>query len=84
MARFLGAPMRWLLGVFRSRIHGDARFMNWRERRRILNPKHRGLVLGKKQRLSCDDSFKNLVLVAPAGNARKLTQSNVQTGTPGG
>ena len=44
--------------------------MNWRERRRFLNPKHRGLVLGRKARLSQQDSFKNLVLVAPTGSGK--------------
>ncbi len=44
--------------------------MNWRERRRFLNPKQRGLVLGRKARLSQQDSFKNLVLVAPTGSGK--------------
>ena len=47
--------------------------MNWFERRRFLNPRHCGIVLSPKYRLSAADSFKNLVLVAPTG-AGKTTR----------
>ncbi|MDY7091802.1 MAG: type IV secretory system conjugative DNA transfer family protein [Acidobacteriota bacterium] len=70
MASFLGTPFRWLFGIFRSHIHGDARFMRWWERRRFLHPRHHGLVLGRNQRLSRQDSFKNLALVAPTGSGK--------------
>ena len=44
--------------------------MNWFERRRFLNPQHRGLVLSSRQRLSRADSCKNLALVAPTGSGK--------------
>ncbi len=44
--------------------------MSSRERRRFLTPHHQGSVLGKDQRLSLEDSFRNLVLVAPTGSGK--------------
>lgn len=67
LARLLGAPFRWLLGIFRSKIHGDARWMSRGEQRRFLSPRHQGLVFSAKHRLSLEDSFKHLALVAPTG-----------------
>lgn len=44
--------------------------MNWWERRRFLNPRHKGIILAPKLRLSQADSFKNLALVAPTGSGK--------------
>ena len=61
---------RWLRGIFRSDVHGRARWMDQVEMSRFLSPKHSGLVLSEKQRLSQDESFKNLSLVAPTGSGK--------------
>jgi type IV secretory pathway TraG/TraD family ATPase VirD4 len=70
LARVLSAPWRWLLGVFRSRVHGDARWMSRRERQRFLSPENAGIVLSSQYRLSRRDSFTNLALVAPTGSGK--------------
>ncbi len=74
LARLLSAPFRWLFGIFFSNVHGDARWMNRRERQRFLHPqKNTGIVLSPNCRLSQADSFKNLALAAPTG-AGKTSQ----------
>ena len=40
------------------------------ERRRFLNPRHTGLILSPQCRLSQEDSFKNVALVAPTGSGK--------------
>lgn len=44
--------------------------MSWRERRRFLNRKHRGLILSPRARLGLADSCTNLGLVAPTGSGK--------------
>lgn len=44
--------------------------MSRREQRRYLTPRQQGLVLGRDQRLSAGESFKNLALVAPTGSGK--------------
>ncbi len=72
-------PFRWLIGLFRSRIHGDARWMRRSERRQFLAPRNRGITLASgapgisgagAMRLSQRDSFTNLALVAPTGSGK--------------
>jgi type IV secretion system protein VirD4 len=66
----LTSPLHWLHASLREKIHGDARWMNWRERRRFLHPRNRGLILSPKARLSLPDSCTNLGLVAPTGSGK--------------
>jgi type IV secretion system protein VirD4 len=58
------------LGIPLSTLYGEARWMGWWERRRFLSARHRGLVLSPRHRLSAEESFKNLVLVAPTGSGK--------------
>ena len=62
--------LHWFLGLKHSEIHGRARWMNAREEHAFLAPGHPGLVLGPGRRLSWDESFKNLVLMAPTGSGK--------------
>lgn len=70
LARFLFAPLRWLIGFFQSRIHGDARWMSFRERKRFFKRRNTGLVFSSNHRMNLDDSCKNLALVAPTGSGK--------------
>ncbi len=56
--------------MFRSRVHGDARWMSTPEMRRFLAPRNSGLVFGPGRRLSKEQSFTNLALVAPTGSGK--------------
>ena len=51
-------------------MHGDARWMKRRERRRYLDSQNDGLMLSPQLRLSQRDSFTNLALVAPTGSGK--------------
>ncbi len=62
--------LHWFLGLKHSEVHGRARWMNAREEHAFLAPGHPGLVLGPGRRLSLDESFKNLVLMAPTGSGK--------------
>lgn len=70
LASALGAPFRWLFGIVRSTIHGDARWMAAGEKRRAYSRRNQGLVLSPRHRMSLGDSFANLVLVAPTGSGK--------------
>ena len=63
----LPAFLQRLLGIPRSSLYGEARWMGRFGRRRWLAGRHRGLVLSPKYRLSAEESFKNLILMAPSG-----------------
>ena len=62
--------LHWFLGLKHSEVHGRARWMNAREEHAFLASGHPGLVLGPGRRLSWDESFKNLVLMAPTGSGK--------------
>lgn len=53
-----------------STIYGEARFMNKSELKRHFSKSHKGLILSHKYRLSLDESFKNLCLIAPTGSGK--------------
>jgi len=61
----------WLLQPWqqrRLREENAARFLGRHERRSLLSPKNTGLLLdGAKARLSDDDSFRNLAVIATTG-----------------
>lgn len=63
----LPAFLQRLLGIPRSSLYGEARWMGLFGRWRWLKGRHRGLVLSPKYRLSAEESFKNLILMAPSG-----------------
>jgi len=51
-------------------IYGSAEWMNKREIKKIFNPKkNKGLWLGSL-RMSLEESFKNLALIAPTGTGK--------------
>jgi type IV secretory pathway TraG/TraD family ATPase VirD4 len=58
------------LGIPRSSLYGEARWMGFFRKRRFLKGKHTGLVLAPGLRLSAEESFKNLVLMAPTGSGK--------------
>jgi type IV secretory pathway TraG/TraD family ATPase VirD4 len=61
----------WLVDNWERRnIHGRSRWMNWYERRRFLGKSNDGLVLHKGRRITPQESFKNLALVAPTGSGK--------------
>jgi type IV secretory pathway TraG/TraD family ATPase VirD4 len=62
--------LHWFLGLKHSEVHGRARWMNAREEHAFLAAGHPGLACGPGRRLSSDESFKNLVLVAPTGSGK--------------
>ena len=68
--RIVSTTWRWFRGIFRSNVHGQARWMNRFEIRRFLSPKQKGLFFSEKHRLSPSESFKNLCLVAPTGSGK--------------
>ncbi len=57
----------------RARLYGDARWANGAEVRDLLNGRHRGLVLEPGKRLSQQDSFMHLLLVAPTRMGKSTT-----------
>lgn len=62
---------RWLKGIFRSKVHGKAQWMHQYDMLKFMSPrKHRGLILSEKYRLSLEESYKNLCLVAPTGSGK--------------
>jgi type IV secretion system protein VirD4 len=62
--------LRWLRGLFRSTARGQARWMNQIELKLYLHKKNKGLVLSPRHRLSLNQSFKNLGLIAPTGSGK--------------
>jgi type IV secretory pathway TraG/TraD family ATPase VirD4 len=59
-----------LFGIRRSTLHGEARWMDANETGSFLSGKNTGLVFSPKHRLSLNDSYKNLALVAPTGSGK--------------
>lgn len=59
----------WLKPKLKPGLYGDASFMNETEQRHFFKAEHSGLVLGDK-RLSLEDSYKNLCLIAPTGSGK--------------
>lgn len=53
-----------------STIYGEARFMNKSELKNHFSKSHKGLILSHKYRLSLEESFKNLCLIAPTGSGK--------------
>lgn len=53
-----------------SKVHGKAEWMNMVEKSQFLAKANKGLVLTPKHRLSAENSFKNLLLVAPTGSGK--------------
>lgn len=72
LARAITTPLFFLLGTHHNRasLHGKARWMGFFEKRRFLSRTNTGLVLSPYRRLSPDDSFKNLALIAPTGSGK--------------
>src|SRR5882724_11490549 len=70
LARLAGAPLRWLDDQFREKLHGDAHWMGFWERRSFLRAKNDGLILAPRKRLSRADSHTNVCLVAPTGSGK--------------
>lgn len=69
----LSTPILFLFGRHRSRrsvLHGEARWMGFIEKRSFLSRHNKGLVLTPYRRLSPDESFKNLALIAPTGSGK--------------
>ncbi len=70
-SRFFSALNRWLRGNIRGKDHGKAYRMHKYEMIKFLSPKkNKGLILSENYRLSFEDSFKNLCLVAPTGSGK--------------
>jgi type IV secretion system protein VirD4 len=70
LAHFFITILRWLRGLFRSTSRGQARWMNKVEMRLYLRKKNKGLIFSPHHRLSLDQSFKNLGLIAPTGSGK--------------
>lgn len=72
LVRALTAPLFFLFGIHHNRatLHGKARWMGFFEKRRFLSRTNIGLVLSPYRRLSPDESFKNLALIAPTGSGK--------------
>lgn len=70
--RAITAPIFFLFGIHhhRASLHGKARWMGFFEKRRFLSRTNSGLVLSPYRRLSPDESFKNLALIAPTGSGK--------------
>lgn len=68
LLRHLWAAVKWLWKS-QEKIGGDARFMESGERRKLLASRHKGFVLDGvgKERLSAEDSFRNVAVVATTG-----------------
>lgn len=54
----------------KSHVYGEAVWMTLVEQKKFLSPKNKGLYLSPKFRLSLEDSFKNLALIAPTGSGK--------------
>lgn len=64
----LAAVAKWALKAAAGRGGEGARFMGFFERSSILSPSNKGFVVdGVSKRLSADDSFRNLAVVATTG-----------------
>ncbi len=48
-------------------LHGTARFMGFFERRKLLSPKNRGVVIDGKRKLPLDLSYQGVLIVAATG-----------------
>ena len=72
IAHAITAPFFFLFGIHRNRasLHGKARWMGFFEKRRFLSRHNSGVVLSPYRRLSPDESFKNLALIAPTGSGK--------------
>lgn len=62
--------MLFFVSRFKSTVHGKAEWMSYVEMLEFLPKGNQGLVLSAKHRLSLEDSFKNLALVAPTGSGK--------------
>jgi type IV secretory pathway TraG/TraD family ATPase VirD4 len=69
-AQSLSSPLRFLMGAFYSTAHGEARWMTKGEMGDFLSPNNKGLILSPHHRMTLEDSFKNLALVAPTGSGK--------------
>ena len=70
--------LHWFFHLKHSEVHGRARWMNGREMQAFLSAGHDGLALGLGRRLSCEESAKNLVLLAPTGSGKVSARSRGQ------
>lgn len=72
LVRAITAPIFFLFGIHhnRSTLHGKARWMGFFEKRRFLSRYNVGLILSPYRRLSPDESFKNMALIAPTGSGK--------------
>ena len=50
--------------------HGSASFSRKEEYKRVINPKNKGLIIDGENNLSLEDSYQNLLLVAPTGSGK--------------
>lgn len=57
----------FLIHPHKSSLYGTARYMGIFEKWQFLSRRNQGFVIGKHQRLSEEQSFQNLMLVAPTG-----------------
>lgn len=65
-----------IIGWFRSpqaKLYGDARWANASEARELLKSRNKGLLLAPGKRLSQQDSFMHLLLVAPTRMGKSST-----------
>lgn len=70
-SKLLSLNWHWIRGFSRSKAHGQARWMHRYDMLKFLSSKkNKGLVFSEKYRLSVDESFKNLCLVAPTGSGK--------------
>lgn len=70
IARSLPNPFQWALSIHPSSIHGEARFMTNSEMNKYLHPKNTGIYFSEKYSLSLDDSFTNIITMAPTGTGK--------------
>ena len=71
ISKLFSTLYRWLKGIFRGKVHGKAHWMHKYEMMTFLSPwKNKGLILSENYRLSFEESFKNLCLVAPTGSGK--------------
>ena len=66
----LWLPIGWLFRILHPTIYGEAKWMGWLERRIFLTPENQGLIFSSTSRLSLEDSYKNLCLIAPTGSGK--------------
>ena len=50
--------------------HGSAKFSSQSETKKVINQKNTGLMIDGKNHLSLEDSYQNLLLVAPTGSGK--------------